>query len=110
MTHENVKLFASENFYQNIEKGLVLVDFSADWCGPCRMLAPILDKVAEKMKATVVVGKLDIDEAQKIASSFQVTSVPTMILFDNGKEVGRFVGLCDEKRLETFITSKGKTR
>jgi len=105
-----MKKLSEETFYKDVEKGLTLVDFFADWCGPCRMLSPILDKVAKELEGTVTIGKLDIDNAQRIASSFQVTSVPTLILFEDGKEVGRLVGLRDQEGIKTFVQSKGKVK
>jgi thioredoxin 1 len=109
MAGEHIKHITEDSFYKDIEKGLTLVDFFADWCGPCRMLAPVLEKVAKELSGTAVVGHLDIDSAQKVASSFQVTSIPTLILFDNGKEVGRLVGLRDQTAIMSFVKSKGKS-
>jgi len=91
------------SFDQTIRSGVVLVDFYADWCGPCRMLTPVLEQVAKESAGQVMVAKLDIDKNQKVASAYQVTSVPTMILFKNGKEVGRLVGLRDAKGIKEFI-------
>lgn len=99
------KVLTEETFREEIKKGVTLVDFFADWCGPCRMLAPVLEKVAEEVKGKATVAKLDIDQAQGIATEFQITSVPTIILFKDGKEVGRIVGLRDAKELKEFILS-----
>jgi thioredoxin 1 len=93
------------NFDAKIKEGLVLIDFYADWCGPCRMLTPVLEQVSREMQGKVLIAKLDIDKNQKIASSYQVTSVPTMILFKQGKEVGRLIGLRDAEGIKKFITS-----
>jgi thioredoxin 1 len=105
MASEDIKKFTEDTFNKEISSGVTLVDFYADWCGPCRMLAPVLEKVAKDVKGKAIVGKLDIDHAQKVASSFQVTSVPTMILFKNGKEVGRLIGLRDADAIKEFISS-----
>ena len=105
---DQFKLLTEENFKNEIASGLILVDFYADWCGPCRMLTPKLEKVATQVKGKAIIAKLDIDKAQKIASSFQVTSIPTLILFKNGKEVGRLVGLRDENMIKDFILSGDK--
>lgn len=97
--------FDDNNFDAKIKTGLTLIDFYADWCGPCRMLTPVLDQVAKDMQGKVVVAKLDIDKNQKVAGTYQVTSVPTMILFKNGKEAGRLVGLRDAESIKKFISS-----
>jgi len=103
MASEWIKIVTEEGFTQAIAKGTVLVDFYADWCGPCRMLTPVLENVAKELQGKVAVLKLDIDQAQKTASSFQVTSVPTLVLFKEGKEVGRLVGLRDAHAVKSFI-------
>lgn len=90
-----IKKLTDENFEKEISKGKTLVDFYADWCGPCRMLTPELEEVAKQSKGKATVAKLDVDNEQKTASKFQVTSVPTMIIFKDGKEVDRIVGLRD---------------
>ena len=102
---EEMKHLSEETFSKDTEHGVVLVDFYADWCGPCRMMTPVLDKVAKEVKGHAVIGKLDIDNAQKVAAQFQVTSIPTLILFKEGKEVGRLVGLRDEATIKQFIDS-----
>ncbi len=70
----------------------VLVDFYADWCMPCKMLAPILEKVAEKCGDKAIVSKINIDEAEEIAAEYRVASIPTLIVFKGGTEVRRQVG------------------
>ena len=84
----------AENFkstIQNTEKP-VLVDFFAEWCMPCKMFAPILEKVSEKIGDGAVITKINIDEAEAIAMEYGVMSIPTVILFKNGEEVQRHVG------------------
>lgn len=104
---DKIKHLNEENFQKEIEKGVTLVDVFADWCGPCRMLTPVLKRVAKDMEGKATVAKLDIDDAQRIATQLQVTSVPTMILFKDGKEVGRMVGLKDEDAVKSFISKEG---
>jgi thioredoxin 1 len=99
MAHELIGKISDETFSSTISKGVVLVDFYADWCGPCKMLTPILDSLAENFKDKVSFVKLDVDSSPKTTNSFQITSVPTLILFKDGKEIERFIGLKD---FETF--------
>ncbi|NGX37919.1 MAG: Thioredoxin [Chlamydiae bacterium] len=104
---EKFKLLSEENFEEGVSSGLTLVDFYADWCGPCRMLTPVLEEVADDVSGKAVIAKIDIDKAQKTASSFQVTSIPTLVLFKDGKEVGRLVGLRDRDTIKEFILGGG---
>lgn len=110
MASEDIRKLTEDGFEKDVEKGVTLVDFYADWCGPCRMLTPVLEKVAAEVKGQATVAKLDIDHAQRIASQFQVTSVPTLILFNDGKEVGRLVGLRDAAAVKEFVLSAQKVR
>lgn len=100
---DQFKHLTEETFDQGVSAGVTLVDFYADWCGPCRMLTPVLEEVAKEIKGKATIAKIDIDQAQKTASSFQVTSIPTLVLFKNGKEVGRLVGLRDKDTIKDFI-------
>lgn len=100
-----IKHFNDTEFQNQIKKGVTLVDFHANWCGPCRTLAPVLEQVAKDLNGKAVIGKIDIDNEQKTAAHFQITSVPTMILFKNGKEVGRLVGLRSVDAVKEFINS-----
>ena len=85
----------SDNFKSTIENSNVpvLVDFFADWCGPCKMFAPILDKVAAHCGDKAVIAKLNIDENEDLAMAYQVMSIPTVLVFRNGEEVSRKVGV-----------------
>jgi thioredoxin 1 len=102
-----IKHFTDHSFEHDIKHGVVLVDFHANWCGPCKTLAPVLEKVAKELGSKVVIGKIDVDTEQKTAAHFQITSIPTMILFKNGKEIGRIVGLRTADAIKDFIHSAG---
>ena len=81
----------------------VLVDFYADWCGPCRMMAPVIEELAEEYDGKVKIGKLDVDENSDIAARYGVMSIPTIILFKNGEVFSKSVGLQDKEVLENAI-------
>lgn len=98
-----VKHLTEEDFFSVIEKGITIVDFFATWCAPCRMLTPIIEQVAEHFGEKITVAKVDIDQDQKIAAQFQVTSVPTIVIYKDGKEINRFVGLRDFDTIKGFI-------
>ena len=80
----------------------VLVDFYADWCGPCKMMSPIIDKIAEE-NDNIKVGKLNVDEGQDIAIKYNVMSIPTIIVFKNGVEFKRFVGVTSKDNIINSI-------
>lgn len=87
-----IKTLTGQNFDQQIKKGIVLVDFWAPWCGPCKMMAPVLNDLADATAGNSRVGKLNVDQNQEVAMRFNVRSIPTMVLFKDGREVNRFVG------------------
>ena len=87
---------------------LVLVDFSAVWCGPCKMLKPIVDKIAEKEKDKLEVLPIDVDKNQGLANEMHITGIPLIILYKNGKEVWRQLGLADKETIEKQIAENSK--
>ncbi|MGL6225670.1 MAG: thioredoxin [Thermoguttaceae bacterium] len=92
-------------FQQQIESGVVLVDFFATWCGPCRMQVPVLHSLAAKLGNTAKIIKVDTDALSSVAKTYDISSIPTLILFKNGQMVNRFVGLQQETALENAIKS-----
>jgi thioredoxin 1 len=92
-----------QNFESSIAQGVTLVDFYADWCGPCKTIAPLMEELSHDYNGKALIAKLDVDKAQVAASKHNVTSIPTVILFVNGKEVKRVVGVRDKKTFQTMI-------
>lgn len=92
----------ADNFTEKVleAKGTVLVDFFATWCGPCKMLAPVVEQLAEEYQGRVAVYKLDVDEAQEIAQKYSVMSIPTLVFFQDGKESERMVGVVSQVQLK----------
>ncbi len=108
MASAQIVMLNEESFTQGIGKGKVLVDFYADWCGPCRMLSPILEALAtdKEIQGQASFAKIDIDAAQGVASNYNVTSIPTLVLFQDGREIRRLVGLRDAKAIKHFVISE----
>ena len=92
-----------DNFDQVVANGVVLVDFWATWCGPCKMLAPTVDAIATEYKDRVVVGKVDVDESEDIARRFGIMSIPTLFLFKDGEVVEKLVGYRLKMELEQLL-------
>lgn len=92
---------STENFEKEVLKSEkpVLVDFYADWCGPCNTMAPVIEELAKELEGKVKVGKINVDENHDIAVEYNVMSIPTLIVFKNGKEEKRLVGLRNKEEL-----------
>lgn len=92
---------SSDNFEKEVLKSEkpVLVDFYADWCGPCKMMTPIVEELATELDGKARVGKINVDENSDIAVEYNVMSIPTLIIFKNGKEEKRLVGVRDKEEL-----------
>ena len=95
----------SKNFEEEVSKSElpVLLDFWASWCGPCRMVSPIVDEVANELEGKAKVGKINVDEEQELAQAFSIMSIPTLVVIENGKEVNRSVGLIDKEQVKDLI-------
>ena len=93
------------NFEEEVLKSdkTVLIDFWASWCGPCKMMSPVVDQIAEEMNDTVKVGKVNIDEEQSLAVRYNVMSIPTFVVIKNGKEVGRTIGVQDKEEIKSML-------
>jgi thioredoxin 2 len=102
-------IVTDQNFAEEVERSAlpVLLDFWAAWCGPCRMIAPIIDQLAKELSGKVRVGKLNVDENQRTAARFGVQSIPTLLVLKNGQEVDRLVGSQSKEaitqRLKAFL-------
>ena len=100
-----MKIVNSAEFRDEIKSGVVLVDFFATWCGPCKMLAPVLEQVSEEMNGKANIIKVDIDQCPDLADEFQITSVPTMMIFKDNVKVDMLVGFLPKERITEVIES-----
>jgi thioredoxin 1 len=105
MDNQHITAATDDNFDAEVLKSSkpVLVDFWAPWCGPCKVIGPIVEKLAEKYKDSIKIMKLNVDNAPKSAVNFNVRSIPTVILFKDGKIIDTIVGLASQERLEDLI-------
>jgi thioredoxin 1 len=102
MATTNILILTKENFDQQVIKSQtpVLVDFWAEWCGPCKMIAPILDELADEYSGRVNIGKVNIDDHQALAAEYGVRAIPTLLLFQNGEVAEQIVGLRSKRDLK----------
>ena len=105
MASEKVQTLTDNNFDQSVIKSSVpvLVDFWAEWCGPCRRLAPTVDALADEYQGKITVGKLNVDENPMTAEKFNIRGIPTLLFFKGGEMVEQVVGLAEKDRLKKII-------
>ena len=103
MASDKIKTVTDSNFDDTIKEGLVLVDFWAPWCGPCRMLAPAVDALAEDFNGRATVAKMDVDENPNVPSRFAIRGIPTLLLFKGGEVAETVVGVRSKEDLAKMI-------
>lgn len=97
------KILKVNEFDNSIKEGVVIVDFFADWCGPCKMLAPIFEELEEEMKDKVKFFKVDVDQSGELASRFNVFSIPTIMIFKDGKDVSTEIGFLPKEKIKANL-------
>jgi thioredoxin 1 len=99
MAAENVKIFTDSNFDEEIKSGVTLVDFWAEWCGPCRRLAPAVDAIATEYDGRAKVAKMNVDENPNVPGRFMIRGIPTLLIFKNGQLADQIVGLVPKEEI-----------
>ncbi|MDK2889088.1 thioredoxin [Desulfofundulus australicus DSM 11792] len=105
MVGENIQTLTDANFKEFVTTAQVpvLVDFWAEWCGPCKMIAPVVEEIAAEFAGKVQVAKLNVDENQKTPADYKVISIPTLIIFKNGQEIERSIGFKTKREIKAIL-------
>ncbi|MGH9253371.1 MAG: thioredoxin [Vicinamibacterales bacterium] len=103
MASDKLRTLTDSNFDQEIKNGVVLVDFWAEWCGPCRRIAPIVEELAGQYDGRATVGKLNVDENPNVPGRFMIRGIPTLLLFKNGQLADTLVGLAPKEDIARMI-------
>ena len=98
--NNGVQELSNGEFDEKIKKGIVLIDFFAEWCMPCLMMAPVVEEMSERLKGKIIFGKVNVDDNQELSSKYGVSSIPTFVVFKDGKEIDRFTGSLQSDELE----------
>ncbi|MBW7906061.1 MAG: thioredoxin [Phycisphaerae bacterium] len=108
MAGANTQNFTDDNFDAEVLNSAVpvLVDFWAEWCGPCQLLAPTIDELASEYAGKIKVGKVDVDSAQKVAAKYNVQQIPTVMLFDKGQPVERMIGAKNKREYRAVLDAR----
>ncbi len=97
-----VKVVSDENFQETVQEGLVLVDFWAEWCGPCKMIAPLVEELSSEMQE-VIFAKMNIDDNHETPQKFGITAIPTLLLYKDGEVIDSLRGLVPKPQLAAFV-------
>ncbi len=101
----NAQELTASNFESNVKEGVTLVDFWAEWCAPCRMMTPVLDELASEYDGKAKIAKINVDNEPDLATKFDVSSIPTLIVFKNGEVSKRFIGVTSKSDLAAALES-----
>ncbi len=101
----DVNELTSDNFDTTVSKGVTLVDFWAEWCGPCKMIGPVVEQLASEYEGKATVGKIDVDSQAELAQRYNVSSIPTLIVMKDGEESKRFIGVTSKTELAEALDS-----
>ena len=105
---KSIKIISGDSFNKDViqSKTPVLIDFWAEWCGPCKVIGPILEEISEEEKDKIIIGKINVDENQEIAAKYNVRGIPTLIIFNKGNLIVTMVGVASKASIKDWINSK----